>query len=152
MSVQLNRVTINDIEEIIEMQKESFKPLLDKYHDGDANPYNETYDKVKFKIENYFYYFIIVDGNKVGAIAIRDKKDGSRKKIAPLYILPKYQNKGYAQLAISEVEKIHGENNWKLDTILEEKGNCHLYEKLGYKKTGKIEKLSDIETIVFYEK
>ena len=35
---------------------------------------------------------------------------------------------------------------------LEEKGNCHLYEKFGYKQTGKFEKISDIQTIVFYEK
>ena len=152
MNVKLKRVTIDDINEIIKMQKKSFKPLLDKYHDDDINPYNESLDKVKYKIENYFYYFIIADGEKVGAIAINDKKDGSKKKIAPIYILPEFQNKGYGQSAIKEVEKIHGENNWKLDTILEEKGNCHLYEKFGYRKTGRIEKISDNQTIVFYEK
>ena len=152
MNIKLKRVTIDDIDEIIKMQKESFKPLLDKYHDNEENPYHESFDKVKYKIENYFYYFIIIDDEKVGAIAIRDKKDGTKKKIAPLYILPKFQNKGYAQLAMKEVERIHGEDNWKLDTILEEKGNCHLYEKFGYRQTGKIEKISDIQTIVFYEK
>ena len=125
---------------------------MDRYHDDDINPYNESYEKVKYKIENYFYYFIVIDGKVVGAIAINDKKDGSKKKIAPLYILPEFQNRGYAQLAIKEVEKIHGKDNWRLDTILEEKGNCHLYEKFGYKQTGKFEKISDIQTIVFYEK
>ncbi|MEE3344263.1 MAG: GNAT family N-acetyltransferase [Bacilli bacterium] len=152
MNVKLKRVTIKDIDEVIKMQKESFKPLLDKYHDGKANPYNESFDKVKYKIENYFYYFIIINGEKVGAIAINDKKDGTKKKIAPIYILPKFQNKGYGQLAMKEVERIHGEHDWKLDTILEEKGNCHLYEKFGYKQTGKFEKISDLQTIVFYEK
>ena len=152
MSIELKRVTIDDIDEIIKMQKESFKLLLNRYHDGDLNPYNDSLEKVKYKIENYYYYFILIDDEKVGAIAINDKKDGTKKKIAPIYILPRFQNKGYAQLAIKEVEKIHGETNWKLDTILEEKGNCHLYEKLGYKQTGKFEKISDIQTIVFYEK
>lgn len=47
---------------------------------------------------------------------------------------------------------MYDEKDWQLDTILEEKGNCHLYEKFGYRKTGKFEKISDIETIVFYEK
>ena len=152
MNFELKRATINDIDEIMKMQKESFKPLMDKYHDDDINPYNESKEKIKYKIENYFYYFIVIDGIRVGAIAINDKKDGSKKKIAPLYILPKFQNNGYAQLAIKEVEKIHGEDDWKLDTILEEKGNCHLYEKFGYKQTGKFGKISDIQTIVFYEK
>ena len=27
---------------------------------------------------------------------------------------------------------------WRLDTILQEKGNCHLYENMGYEKTGEI--------------
>lgn len=152
MNIQLLRANKNDIDELMKMQKESFKPLLDRYNDGDKNPYNDSYEKYIFKVDNCFYYFIIIDGEKVGAISIYDKKDGSKKKIAPIYILPKYQNRGYGQLAMKEVEKIHGVDNWKLDTILEEKGNCHLYEKFGYKQTGQFEKISDIQTIVFYEK
>ena len=81
MNLELKRVTINDINEIIKMQKESFKTLLERYNDGDLNPYNESFEKVKYKIENYYYYFIIIDGEKVGAIAINDKNDGTKKKI-----------------------------------------------------------------------
>ena len=51
-----------------------------------------------------------------------------------------------------EVEKIHGNDNWKLDTILQEEGNCHLYEKLGYKRTGLVEKVNERMDIVYYEK
>lgn len=36
--------------------------------------------------------------------------------------------------------------------ILQEKGNCYLYEKMGYKATGKTEKINDKMTLVFYEK
>lgn len=51
-----------------------------------------------------------------------------------------------------EAERIHGKHHWKLDTILQEKGNCYLYEKLDYHKTGKTEIINDKMTIVFYEK
>jgi hypothetical protein len=37
-------------------------------------------------------------------------------------------------------EKYKSKIGWKLDTILQEEGNCYLYEKIGYRKTGKIEK------------
>ena len=57
-----------------------------------------------------------------------------------------------AQRAFSEIERIHGHDNWKLDTILEEPGNCHLYEKIGYKKTGVVERINDKMNIVYYEK
>lgn len=32
-------------------------------------------------------------------------------------------------------------NGWILNTILQESGNCHLYEKIGYRKTGEIGKI-----------
>ena len=94
----------------------------------------------------------LADGEKVGAIAINDKKDGSKKKIAPIYILPEFQNKGYGQLAMKEAERIHGESGWKLDTILEEKGNCHLYEKCGFVRVGEAHIINDKMTLIDYEK
>ena len=66
--------------------------------------------------------------------------------------MPEYRNKGYAQIAIREAEKIHGAEYWSLDTILQEKGNLHLYEKMGYHQTGRIEKINDRMDIVYYEK
>lgn len=39
-----------------------------------------------------------------------------------------------------------------LDTIHEESGNCHLYEKLGYVRTGQTEQLMENMTLVYYEK
>jgi hypothetical protein len=39
-----------------------------------------------------------------------------------------------------------------LDTILKEEGNCYIYEKLGYKRTGEIEHINEQMDIVFCEK
>ena len=49
-------------------------------------------------------------------------------------------------------EQIHGPRHWSLDTILQEPGNLHLYEKKGYRRTGQIERINDRMDIVFYEK
>lgn len=43
-------------------------------------------------------------------------------------------------------------SEWELDTILQEKGNCHLYEKLRYHQTGKTEVINDKLTVVFYKR
>lgn len=66
--------------------------------------------------------------------------------------MPEYRNQGIAQKAIMKAEEIHGSENWELSTILQEKGNCCLYEKLGYKKTGETFEINDKLTLVFYEK
>lgn len=41
---------------------------------------------------------------------------------------------------------------WRLDTIKEEAKLCHLYEKLGYRRTGQEEVLQPGMTIAYYEK
>ena len=154
MSIRLQRANREDMHVLWEMQVEAFKGLLEKYQDYDMSPAAESFERVlqKYDFTGTTYYFIVTDETKVGGIRVIDKKDGSRKRISPLWIMPEYRNKGYAQQAIIEAEKIYGDDNWSLDTILQEEGNLHLYEKLGYKQTGKIEKISDLMDIVFYEK
>lgn len=61
-------------------------------------------------------------------------------------------NKGIAQQTIKLVEQIHGSLNWLLDTIMQEEGNCHLYEKMGYHRTGEKKEVSDIMTLIIFEK
>lgn len=51
-----------------------------------------------------------------------------------------------------QAEQLHGDTGWELDTILEEEANCYLYEKMGYYKTGKVEKVNDKLTLVYYKK
>ena len=154
MSVILQKAEREDMHDLWEMQVEAFKGLLEKYHDYDMSPAAESYERIlqKYEFMGTAYYFIIADGVRVGGIRIIDKKDGSRKRISPIWIMPEFRNKGFAKQAISEAERIYGEDNWSLDTILQEKGNIHLYESIGYKRTGETEKISDLMDIIFYEK
>lgn len=46
----------------------------------------------------------------------------------------------YRQAVLEDAEQIHGETNRELETILQEKANCHLYEKMGYHQTDKTKK------------
>ena len=153
--IALIKAEYKDIELILQMQREAFAGLYKKYNDTQTSPAAENYEDIlrRFKQPETTYYFIVADGEKVGVIRIVDFKDGAaRKRISPIFIMEKYRGRGYAQLAIAEAERIHGKTNWKLDTILQEKANCCLYEKLGFYKTGRTEKVNDKMTLVFYEK
>ena len=155
MVIKLITAKHEDIGIILQMQKEAFSELYAKYQDTETSPATEKYENILFRFNQpeTTYYFIMADNVKVGVIRIVDCKDGvTRKRISPIFIMPEYRNQGYAQQAIKEAERIHGKQNWKLDTILQEKGNCYLYEKLGYHQTGKTEQINDKMTIVFYEK
>ncbi|MBQ8165446.1 MAG: GNAT family N-acetyltransferase [Lachnospiraceae bacterium] len=154
MNIKLIRATIEDSKELWQMQLESFQSLLDKYQDYDTNPASEPIDKItnRLKQEETYYYFICMDDAKVGAIRVIDFKSDGNKRISPIFILPQYQNKGIAQIAMQLCEQLHGSENWELDTILQEEGNCYLYEKMGYHRTGKTVAINDKLTLVFYEK
>ncbi len=48
------------------------------------------------------------EGADVGVIRIVDRKDGTRKHISPLWIMPSYRGRVYAREAIRAAEDICG--------------------------------------------
>ncbi len=154
IQIKLKPVIKEEIETVWKMQVEAFSELLEKYRDFETSPAVEDMDKVMARYEQPWttYYFIMANDEKAGVIRVVDKKDGSRKRISPIWIMREFRNRGYAQQAILEAEKIYGSDHWCLDTILQEEGNLHLYEKLGYHRTGRIDRINDRMDIVYYEK
>lgn len=155
MEVKLIRANVDDAKELHAMQVKSFRELLEKYQDFDTSPANESVEKVEARLKQEFtyFYFICLGAQKVGAIRIVDKKEtGKNKRISPVFILPEFQGQGIAQKAIRLCEEMHGKEDWELDTILQEPKNCYLYEKLGYRQTGKTEVINERLTLVFLSK
>ncbi|MBD5466672.1 MAG: GNAT family N-acetyltransferase [Lachnospiraceae bacterium] len=155
MEIHLARASVLDAEEIWNMQIEAFRELLEKYQDYETNPGSEPVEKVLARLEQpqTYYYFIMAGEHKAGAIRVVDfKNDSDRKRISPIFIMPEFRNRGYAQEAIASAEKLHGDRDWELDTILQEPGNCHLYERMGYRRTGKTKQINEKMTLVFYVK
>ena len=155
MNIQLVRADIDEANDLWEMQVKAFLDLYEKYQDTETSPATESVDKILMRLNQPFtsYYYIKVDNKKVGAIRVVDElEEGKAKRISPIFIMPEYRNKGFAQKAMQLAEEIHGVSNWELDTILQEKGNCYLYEKMGYYQTGKTEKINENLTLVFYKK
>lgn len=100
---------------------------------------------------NLVMYWILFDNQRVGQIWV--KKSESYAMIARIFILKRFQNRKFAQQAILQAEQIFSKYKiWKLDTIEQEKNNCHLYEKLGYKPTGHRQRINNKMTIVYYQK
>lgn len=155
MILQLVRAKEQDAELIWLMQVEAFTDLFTKYQDKDTNPANETVDRTIYRLKQLetYFYLIQLDRNYVGAVRVIDEKNDKAKRISPLFVLPKYRNRGIAQKALWEVENIHGNKHWILETILEEKVSCHLYEKMGYRRRiGDKKIINSRMTLITYEK
>ena len=155
MNSKLVRIGLEEAELLWKMQVEAFQGLYAKYQDTETSPATEKIDKIikRQKQTCTYHKYNVIEKVKVGDDRAENKKEeGKSKRIAPIFIMEEYRNKGYAQIAINLVEEIHGKSNWELDTILQEKGNCYFYEKMGYRKTGKTESINDKLTLVFYKK
>ncbi len=155
--VKLEVVREDEIPLLFDMQVQSFMPLYEKYHD-DMSPAVEPIEKVRAKTlsENRTFYFIVKDGAKVGAINVGRKLSDAEEScfyISPIFILPKYQNQGIGYVAIQKVFSLHSDIRvWKLDTILQEPANCHLYEKCGFVRVGEEHIINENMTLIDYEK
>lgn len=152
--IELKKAGPQDCGQIHAMQVEAFAELLEKYHDTATDPAAESLEKVKARMaqDTTDYYLILTAGALIGAARVqRLPEDVCR--ISPIFILPAFQGRGYAQEAMGALETLYPQAKaWRLDTIGEEAKLCHLYEKLGYRRTGREEVLQPGMTIVYYEK
>ncbi|MFC4560172.1 GNAT family N-acetyltransferase [Virgibacillus kekensis] len=154
MEVRLKKATVKDAPAILDIQVTAFMPMLKKYKDYESNPANENIERVITRINNPKggFYKILANNILAGAICVFWKED-QQFWISPMFILPSYQGKGIAQKSITLIEERFPQaTDWNLATLIEEKGNCYLYEKMGYSATGVSKKLNDKATLIFYKK
>lgn len=152
--IELKKAGPRDCKALHAMQVETFMELLEKYHDTATNPAAEPLERVEARMaqDTTDYYFIQAGGRNVGGVRVQRLPENVCR-VSPIFILPAFQGRGYAQAAMGALEALYPQaKEWRLDTIKEEAKLCHLYEKLGYRWTGQEEILQPGMTIVYYEK
>ncbi len=153
--VKLEPVKEDELTQVHQMQVESFMPLYEIYRD-EGSPAIEPFERIQRRaaVPNRRYYFIVKDGARVGVINLGHNDPNEKKVsfISPIFILPKYQNQGLGYVAIRKAFEMFPEvTTWKLETILQEPRNCHLYEKCGFVRVGEEKIINDKMTLIDYE-
>jgi len=154
LDISLVEADLKDCQQILDMQIESFKSLLQKYQDYDTNPAAESLEHIQHRMAQNFtdYYFIHLNDQKIGVIRVV-AAENDVFKISPIFILPEFQGKGYAKQAILKMEmRYPNARKWELATIKQEVGLCRFYESLGYKVTGRKTPIKTDMTIIGYSK
>lgn len=154
MTIELKLATPSDTKLIYTMQKETFMPLLKKYKDYETSPANEPIEKTYIRINQPYTDYYLIEKEKVIVGAVRVVKEYKATcVISPIFVLPDYQGQNIAQEVIALLEQKYSDTKlWSLDTILQEKGNCHLYEKMGYRRTDLAIEVNKDMTLIGYEK
>ena len=151
--ISLRKATYEECPLLHSIQVKSFIGLLQKYQDFESSPAAESLDKIQQRFRQpYTDYYLIRSGDQMVGM-LRVCNFGLNCRLSPLCILPEFQGRGLAQESVHVMEKLYPEAiTWQLDTIAQEEKLCYLYEKLGYRKIGKIEHVKEGMDLVFYEK
>ena len=157
--IELKLITREDAECLHKLQIEAFMPLYEKYQDDATSPAKESLETITKKIvgDNSDFYFILFNGEKAGAVRVKWHKGQKVHKnvnwISPIFVIPKFQNKGIASNVIKQLFDIYPNTiEWWLSTIKQEEKNCHLYEKCGFVRTRDEIIVNENMTLVFYVK
>lgn len=150
MDIQLKKIEFKELKSAWHMQQRGFLDVFLKYFDL-INPIFNSYKKFRSKFNKVDMYWIVYNQQYAGQIWIKENADEAL--LARIFVLKKFRNRGIAQKAIALSEFMYPNcKRWCLDTIKQEKANCHLYEKLGYKPSGTEHKINKRMTIIDYEK
>lgn len=159
-SIRLVLATEKDAELLHRLQVEAFMPLYEKYHDDETSPAKESLDTIRWKITDRprsDFYIIEFENVPVGGVRVRSHNGGNIEEgvrwISPIFVTPAFQGKGIAQTVIQKVFELYPDTiTWRLGTIKQEPGNCHLYEKCGFVRYGDEDVVNEKMTLVDYEK
>ncbi len=101
----------SDIDAVFGIQQAAYKPLYEKYHDDNSNPYMESKETVfrKYTRKGTIRYIFTQNEIIVGTVRINLYPESRRGRISALAVHPQYQNQGIAQQALLKIEEIHND-------------------------------------------
>ncbi|MCB2289396.1 NUDIX domain-containing protein [Clostridium sp. CS001] len=151
-NIVLSLAKADDAQILLDIQKEVFLPLYEKYHDHGTSPVNQTLENFLKRFDIGHYYKILHQNYLVGSVFVYEKEPGVMN-LHIINIIRRSQNKGIAQEVIRRLELMYPQAiRWELETILSEKRNCYLYEKMGYVQSGELKVINDKMSLVSYKK
>lgn len=153
--IELVKVNRTYTDKVLNIQKQCFSEYLEKYHDDDINPANESLEHLNEIIMDTTWdiYIINYSGENAGIIKIK-QIDNENYKIGDFGIIPDFRDKNIGTEVIHTIKDIYtNAKTWTLSTILQESRCIHFYEKLGFVRTTDREPkiINEYMTIVGYK-
>lgn len=144
-----------DAERIHIMKYKAFVPLYAKYRDRETSPAKEPIEKVIRQLGDKAsdYWIILFSEEPVGAIRIIHEEGETEARISPFFIVPAFQGLGIGQAVLGRIFRMYaGVRLWKLETLKQETKDRHIYEKFGFTKTGREQRINSRLSTIRYKK
>ncbi|HWQ96011.1 MAG TPA: GNAT family N-acetyltransferase [Candidatus Methylomirabilis sp.] len=146
----IEQAKVSDAEEILSLQKLSYKSEAEIYNDFNIPPLTQTLEEMKRDFGDQIFLKAVIEGKIIGSVRAIAKEDSC--DIRRLIVHPDFQNRGIGTKLINEIEGVFNTSRrFELFTGHKSEKNIHIYQKLGY-KTFKTEKITDNIIFMYMEK
>ena len=133
-NIKILKATINDLTDILNLQKAAFISEAELYNDYNIEPLTQTFDSIETDFRNYIFLKAEYKNRIVGSVKARDT--GQFCWIGRLIVAPEFQNKGIGRKLMTQIEnEFSGTKEYILCTGYRSIRNIKLYESLGYQKS-----------------
>ena len=130
----VQKATIDDIPEILALQRASFVPIAEILKNPDIQPMTQTMEELSKEFENGLILKYVHDEKIVGSVRGRIDEEHIYH-VGKLIVHPDFQNKGIGRSLILEIEKFFPTcTKFSLFIGAISPNTFHLYSGLGYKK------------------
>ena len=150
MNIEISDAKIEDLEDILTLQKIAYESEADIHDDYSIPPLHQTMNDITNEFQSHIFLKVI-DQNKIVGSVRANEKNGTCY-IGKLIVNPAYHNRGIGTKLLTEIEKRFKDiKRFELFTGYKSKKNLYIYYKIGYKEFRR-ENISDKLTLIFLEK
>lgn len=150
MQIDIFKANQNDLETILQLQKDCYMTEAKIYNDYNIPPLQQDLKSLKSEFKNTTILKVVVNGEIVGSV--RGFIDNETAYIGKLIVKSDFQNKGIGQLLLGSIESTFKDcNRFELFTGFKSLKNLYLYNKLGYKEF-KRQTINESLIIIYLEK
>jgi len=148
--MNIERASIEDAREILNLQKVAYIAEAEIYNDYTLPPLMQTLEQIEIDFKKQLFFKVSVGERIVGSV--RAYLEQETCYIGRLIVSPELQNRGIGMKLMDEVERYFMQaKRFELFTGHRSERNIRLYHKLGYQPF-KTEPLDDNITLLYMEK
>lgn len=150
--VDIKRASIDDLGEILLLQKQAYLSEADLYNDYNIRSLIQTLDNIKQDFSKQIFLKSVVDNDTAIVGSVRAYQQNDTVFICRLAVKPDYQNKGIGSKLMISIEGLfESAKRFELFTDHKSIKNIYLYQKLGYREFKRMP-INDILTMIYLEK
>jgi len=133
--IKIQFATIEDLPEILRLQKKAFLTEAESHGNYDIEPLKQTYESILLDFREHSFLKATDSSNIIGSIKYR--KNGDTVWLGKLIVDQDYRGQGLGRRLLTEVEKLNpGITKFQLFTAASSIWNIRLYESVGYMVCG----------------